>query len=68
MKGTHDLDVPARQVLLDAVVYEASHEDLARRLRKPAEIWTSSMSFYFRKWSDLEEKDDSDLPCSTRTQ
>ena len=36
VQGADDLDVPAGQVLLDAVVDEAGHEDLARRLGKPA--------------------------------
>ena len=38
MQGTYDLDVPAWKVLLDAVVDEARHEDLARGLGKPAEV------------------------------
>ena len=58
MQGTHDLDVPAWKVLLDAVVDEACHEDLSRGLRKPAEIWiisTIEVFFIKSKWSDLEE-------------
>ena len=46
MQGTHNLDVPAWQVLLDAVVDEAGHEDLARGLRKPAEISTFVIDFF----------------------
>ena len=46
MQSTHNLDVPAWQVLLDAVVDEASHEDLARGLRKPAEISTFVIDFF----------------------
>ena len=46
MQGTHDLDVPAWKVLLDAVVDEACHEDLSRGLRKPAEISTFVIDFF----------------------